>query len=460
METECIQNEFEFQYFEPKKMIIKKDSQGESSDGGLVLLMLLEKKYRIISRFSHCFKDLRNPERIIHPLQRLLKQRIYGLCQGYEDVNDHEQWRDDPLLSIACDVTNPGGVRLAGKGTLNRMELGSDVATAKDRYKNIRYHSSAIQTLLIDLFMETYTGGQLGPQQIIIDVDATDDPIHGNQEGRFFNGYYDEYCYLPLYMFVDDFPLWAELRTADIDPATGVIPALEIIIGRIRKRWPWTRIILRGDSGFNRPDILSWCEKQFRVYYILGLPKNKRLLRIIGKEQNNVRKACKESGTAERAFTEFTYQTKKSWEQPRRVIAKAEQLPGRANPRFIVTSLDDPHLTPQYLYEGLYCARGDMENRIKEQKLFMYADRLSTQTIRGNQLRLWFSTIAYIFMVLLRKQSYRDDVFSKAQASSLRVKLLKVAARVEISVRRIVIHISSSYPYWNAWFTLQMRLQT
>lgn len=408
MKTECIQNEFKFQGFEPKKRIIKKDSQGESSDGGLVLLMLLEKKYRIISRFSHCFKDLRNPERIIHPLQRLLKQRIYGLCQGYEDVNDHEQWRDDPF----------------------------------------------------DLFMETYTGGQLGPQQIIIDVDATDDPIHGNQEGRFFNGYYDEYCYLPLYMFVDDFPLWAELRTADIDPATGVIPALEIIIGRIRKRWPWTRIILRGDSGFNRPDILSWCEKQFRVYYILGLPKNKRLLRIIGKEQNNVRKACKESGTAERAFTEFTYQTKKSWEQPRRVIAKAEQLPGRANPRFIVTSLDDPHLTPQYLYEGLYCARGDMENRIKEQKLFMYADRLSTQTIRGNQLRLWFSTIAYIFMVLLRKQSYRDDVFSKAQASSLRVKLLKVAARVEISLRRIVIHISSSYPYWNAWFTLQMRLQT
>lgn len=459
METECIQNEFEIQELVPKKLVIKKDGHGQSSDGGLLLLMLLEKKYRIISRFSHCFQDLRNPELITHPLKRLLKQRIYGLCQGYEDVNDHEQWRDDPLLSVACDVTIPDGVRLAGKGTLNRLELGGDADSAKDRYKNIRYRSSAIQTLLIDLFMENQTTGQLGPQQIVIDVDATDDPIHGNQEGRFFNGYYDEYCYLPLYMFVDEFPIWAELRTADVDPAAGVIPALEIIKARIRKRWPWTRIIIRGDSGFNRPEILSWCEEQFRVYYILGLPKNKRLLQIIGKEQFEVSQACKASGTAERAFTEFQYQTKKSWKRPRRVIAKAEQLPGRANPRFIVTNLDDPNLTPQYLYEKLYSARGDMENRIKEQKLFMYADRLSTQTIRGNQLRLWFSTIAYIFMLLLRKQSYRDDVFSIAQASSLRLKLLKVAARVVISARRIVVHIPYSFPYWDAWLKLQMRLQ-
>lgn len=459
MKTQCIQKEFEIQGFEPKRMVIKKDSYGESSDGGLVLLMLLEKKYHIISRFSHCFVDMRNQDLIKHPLERLLKQRIYGLCQGYEDLNDHERWRDDPLLSIACDVGDPSQERLAGKGTLNRMELGGTVHSPKDRYKNIRFHDSSIQKLFVDLFLENYPAGRLGPQRIIIDVDATDDPVHGNQEGRFFHGYYDEFCYLPLYMFVDDFPLWAELRTADVDPAEGVLPALEMIIGKIRTRWPWTRIIIRGDSGFNRPDILSWCEKQFRVYYVFGLPKNKRLLHIIGKQQYQASKACKTSGKAERVFTECMYQTKRSWKHPRRVIAKAEQLPGRANPRFIVTNIEDPYLTPQYLYETVYSARGNMENRIKEQKLFMYADRLSTQMIRSNQLRLWFSTIAYIFMLLMRKQSYGDDVFSKAQAESLRLKLLKVASRVEISVRRIIVHIPSSFPYWDAWFRLQLRLQ-
>jgi len=459
METECIQGEFEIQGVERRKLLVRNDGADESSDGGLLLLMLLEKKHHIVSRFSQCFSDLRNPKLIMHPVLRLLKQRIFGLCQGYEDINDHEQWRYDPLLSVACKMTDEAG-RLAGKGTLNRMELGGDVDTAKERYKNIRYKGPEIQRLLVDLFMETHTGGQLGPQQIIIDVDATDDPVHGNQEGRYFHGYYDEYCYLPLYMFVGDFPVWAELRTADTDPADGVVPALSAVIGRIRQRWPWTRIIVRGDSGFNRPEILSWCERQHRVSYIFGMPKNRRLLQIIGKEMHEVTLACNASGEAERTFTEFQYQTRKSWERPRRVIAKAEQLPGRANPRFIVTNLEDRFLTPQYLYENLYCARGNMENRIKEQKLFMYADRLSTHTVRGNQLRLWFSTIAYIFMLLLRQQSHGDDFLAKAQASSIRLKLLKVAAQVKVSVRRIVVQIPSSFPYWDAWFRLQMRLQT
>ena len=291
-------------------------------------------------------------------------------------------------------------------------------------------------------------------------MDATDDPVHGNQEGRYFHGYYDEYCYLPLYMFVGDFPVWAELRTADADPADGVVPALSAVIGRIRQRWPWTRIIVRGDSGYNRPEILSWCERQHRVSYVFGMPKNRRLQQIIGKEMHEVALACKSSGEAERAFTEFQYRTRKSWKRPRRVIAKAEQLPGRANPRFIVTSLEDNFLTPQYLYENLYCARVDIDNRIKDQKLIMYADRLSTQTVRWNQLRLWFSTIAYIFMLLLRHQSYGDDSLAKAQASSIRLRLLKVAARVNVIVRPIVVQIPSSFPYWDAWFRLQMRMQT
>jgi hypothetical protein len=459
METECIQGEFDVQGFAGKKILVRNDGGNESSDGGLLLLMLMEKRHHIISRFSRCFQDLRNPKLILHPVQRLLKQRIFGLCQGYEDINDHDSWRDDPLLSVACEVTDKS-VRLAGKGTLNRLELGGDADAAKDRYKNIRYKSTEIQKVMVDLFMETHAGGQLGPQQIIIDVDATDDPVHGNQEGSYFHGYYDEYCYLPLYMFIGDFPVWAELGTADVDPADGVIPALSVIIGRIRQRWPWTRIIIRGDGGFNRPEILSWLEMQFRVSYVFGMPKNRRLLQIIGKEMHDVELACKASGEAERAFTEFQYQTRKSWERPRRVIAKAEQLPGRANPRFIVTNLEDRFLTPQHLYEKLYCARGNMENRIKEQKLFMYADRLSTQSIRGNQLRLWFSTIAYVFMLLLRKNCYGNEPLARAQASSIRLRLLKVAARVSISVRRIVVHIPSSFPYWDAWFKLRLRLQT
>jgi hypothetical protein len=457
MKTQCNQKEFVFQGFDGRPIIVKKDGEAMSSDGGLVLLSLLDKKYGISSRMATAFTDIRNPNLVTHPVERLLKQRIYGLCQGYEDVNDHDEWRHDPLLAIACDTT-PLKRGLAGKSTLNRLELGAIPQSGKDRYKNIRYDDDMLKALLVDLFLESYPCGSKGPKEIVIDVDSTDDPLYGNQEGKYFHGFYDEYCYLPLYMFVGDFPLWAEIHTADNDPALGVIPALKKIIPRIRKRWKNTRIILRGDSGFCRPDILDWCETEKKVFYVIGIPKNKRLVRSIGGSLREARRICEETGQPQRIFRELRYKTKKTWKKARRVVGKAEHIPGRSNPRFIVTNLPENRWNARKLYEKLYCARGNMENRIKEQKLFLFADRLSCHTIRSNQLRLWFSTYAYLFTVFIRFLEAGDSELSKVQASTIRVKFLKVAAQVKLSARRIVIHIPESFPYWNTWLEIKNRL--
>jgi hypothetical protein len=457
VKTDCNQSEFELQGIDGKSIVIKKDGAAISSDGGLILLSLIESKYRIISRLAGAFHDLRNQKLITHTLITILSQRIFGLCQGYEDINDHDDWRLDPLLAIACGKI-PDDDGLAGKSTLNRLELGATPTTAKSRYKNIRYDDPVLRKLLVELFLDTFPCGTRGPREIVIDVDSTDDPLHGNQEGRYFHGYYDEYCYLPLYLFVGEFPLWAELRTADIDPAEGVVPALEEIVGEIRKRWKRTRIILRGDSGFNRPDILDWCESQDRVFYVIGLPKNKRLIRAVNGSIRQAAMLFKQTGTSCRIFRDIRYKTKKTWEKTRRVVAKAEHLSEGANPRFIVTNLDIKSWGARKLYEDLYCARGNMENRIKEQKLFMFADRLSSHTIRANQLRLWFSTFAFLFTIFLRNQKVDDPTLPSAQASTIRLKLLKVAARVSVSVRRVVIHIPEAFPYWETWLGIRERL--
>lgn len=460
VKTHCIQNEFTLQDVEGRDVVVKRDGDAISSDGGLLLLSLAEKKYGIIRSLVLAFRDLRNPKLIVHDLKTLISQRIFGLCQGYEDLNDHDDWRTDPLLAIACDKA-PDERGLAGRSTLNRLELGSTPESRKDRYKNIRYDSEAVRKALVTLFLDHYPcRGRRGPREIVIDVDSTDDPVHSNQEGRFFNGYYDEYCYLPLYFFVGEFPLWAELLTADGDPADAVVPALKVIISMIRKRWPRTRIILRGDSGFNRPEILDWCENEENgISYVIGLPKNPRLIRAVGGSLREAFRLHKETGEPARIFRDLRYKTKKSWPHARRVVAKAEHLADGPNPRFIVTNIDKDEWDACNLYEKLYCARGCMENRIKEQKLFLFADRLSTHTIRANQLRLWFSTFAYLFTVLLRIQDIGDADLPKMQASTIRLKLLKVAAKVSVSVRRIVIHIPEAFPYWPTWMALQERLQ-
>jgi len=456
VKTQCIQEEFHLQGIEGKAVIVKHDAASISSDGGLVLLAKIERKYKIISRIADAFSDLRNPKMVSHELVTLLTQRIFGLCQGYEDINDHDTWRADPLLAIACGKV-PEKQLLAGKGTLNRLELGATPSETKARYKNIRYHDDKISAALVEIFLKLHPLGRKPPKEIIIDVDATDDPLHGTQEGRVFSGYYDEYCYLPLYMFIGSIPVWAELLTADKDPATGVVPALSRIIPAIRLRWKNTRIILRGDSGFCRPDILDWCERE-NISYVIGLPKNKRLTRAIGGSIRAVADAWKKTGDPQRIFRDIRYKTKKTWNKARRVIGKAEHLALGANPRFIVTNLEIQYGDARSLYEDLYCARGDMENRIKEQKLFMFADRLSTHTLRANQLRLYFSTISYLFMAILRLGHDDDPDIATAQASTIRLRYLKVGAQVSVSARRIVVHISESYPYWNSWLEMQLQL--
>lgn len=461
MKTDCIQKEFSLQEVEGRKVLVKHDDDMLSSDGGVLLLSLIERKYRILSRLTAAFRDLRNPELIVHGLKALITQRVFGLCQGYEDLNDHDRWRRDPLLAIACG-TRPDESGLASRCTLNRLELGDTPEQKKERYKNIRYEAEAVKQAMIEIFLDHFPcRGRRGPREIVIDVDATDDPLHGEQEGRFFNGFYDEYCYLPLYFFVGQFPLWAELITSDTDPADAVVPALKVIIPMIRKRWPKTQIILRGDSGFCRPQILDWCEEEENhVLYVIGVPKNTRLIRAIGGSLREVARLHAISGEPERIFRDLRYKTRKTWKRARRVVGKAEHLAAGSNPRFIVSTIDKETLDARALYEDLYCARGNMENRIKEQKLFLFADRLSTHTIRANQLRLWFSTFAYLFMVFLRLQEIDDAELPRMQALTLRLKYLKVAAKVSVSVRRIVICIPQSFPYWTTWFAVQRVLQT
>ncbi len=342
-------------------------------------------------------------------MQDLVAQRVYGLALGYEDLNDHDDLRKDSTLALLVgkrDLTGERRVReqdrgnpLAASSTLNRLELGIPKSAISDRYKRIAADNEAMDRLLVDLFLESY---RKPPRKIWLDLDATDDPLHGQQEGRFFHGYYRCYCYLPLYIFSGEHLLCARLRTADKDASSGSVDELQRIVGQIRARWPKTRIIIRADSGFCRDAIMAWCETN-DVGYVLGLARNKRLQRALGKEMEAARLACERTGETARCFRDFRYRTRKSWSCERRVIGKAEYLPGKANPRFVVTNLSTRDADAQHLYEDLYYARGEMENRIKEQQLGLFADRTSSATLRANQLRLYFSSFAYVLLHGLRR---------------------------------------------------------
>ena len=335
------------------------------------------------------------------------------------------------------------GKALASASTLNRLELTPTDATEQSRYKKVIYHSEAIDNLLVDTFLDAYAKA---PKKIILDFDATDDPIHGNQEGRFFHGYYKCYCYLPLYVTCGEHLLASRLRTSDRDGADGTQVLLAYLVQRIRKRWPKCKIILRGDSGFCRDNVMDWCENH-GVYYVLGLAKNQRLLKHIRLQQYEARCLCQAVGAAARVFTEFRYRTQKSWSRSRRVIAKAEHLEKGANPRFIVTNLPGSEIRSRELYEDLYCARGDMENRIKEQQLDLFADRTSAGTMRANQLRLYFSSLAYVLLSALRRVALVGTRLAKSTCGSIRLKLLKIGAQVRISVRRFRVRFASACPY-------------
>ncbi len=453
MVTECNAEQLEFDSLGRREVVAKFDGGQISSDGGAVLLREVERRTGILERFSQCFTDYRDPELIEHTVGELVSQRAIGLALGYEDLNDHDELRLDQLLAVVVGKADPTGSDrlreqdrgkpLASKSTLNRLELTPADATEQSRYQKIVAHPEAIDALFVEYFVESH---QQEPERIVLDLDATDDPLHGRQEGRFFHGYYGHYCYLPLYIFCGEHLLCARLRPSNIDASAGSVEELERIVTAIRRHWPSVEIVIRGDSGFCREEIMGWCEAN-GVRYVLGLAKNERLEAALGEALAEAKAHYEHSGQAARVFTEFSYRTRESWSKARRVIGKAEYLAKGANPRFVVTDLSCEEMDPRGLYEDEYCARGDMENRIKEQQLALFADRTSTATLRANQIRLYFSSIAYVLLEALQRLGLAETELARAQSDTIRLKLLKIGAQVRITVRKVWLSLSQSYPY-------------
>lgn len=454
MQTECKQQRFGFQVLGTRSVVAAFDGGTITSDAGLVLLRELESKRRVLRFFASGFRDHRDPGQIEHTVEQLLAQRVLAICCGYEDLNDHDFLCADPVLAAACGKTDPTGQTRrrpgdrgkagASRSTLNRLELRSGDATKDGVYKKIEAVGDTIDEAFVKVFLSAH---REVPEVIILDLDATDDRIHGNQEGRFYHGYYGDYCYLPLYIFCDDFLLLARLRRSNIDASAGSKDEVERICRQIRARWPKVVVVLRADSGFCREELMAWCEGQRDVYYLFGLAKNTRLLARIKPQVAEAEAEFKRTGEASRVFTEFSYKTLDSWGCARRVVAKAEHLEKGANPRFVVTSIPAAELGARELYEEVYCARGEMENRIKETQLDLFADRTSAATINANQVRLWLSSIAYVLMNEVRRIGLAGTKFEDATCGSVRLKLLKIGARVVVSVRRVVLSMASSYPY-------------
>ena len=443
--TECIQSSFGFEAFGTREVVSKFDGGTISSDGGALLLRQTDQRLNLLPRLAKCFLDGRNQKLVEHSIQQMVSQRIYGLALGYEDINDHEQLRNDPVFGILSgrDDLEP----LAGKSTLNRLELGTGI---NSRYKKITFWKEGIDELMVSLFVESQ---QQAPEEIVLDIDTTDLPLHGKQEGRFFHGYYDNYCYLPLYVFCGEQVLCCRLREANRDASAGALTEIGRIVTQIRRAWPEVKIVLRGDSGFCRNELMSWCEAN-QVDYLFGLAKNKRLNKIIGTDLHRALEQWNQTGEPARVFSEFLYGAKKTskggWDRERRVVAKAEHIDGKTNPRFVVTSLSGAQWDAQPLYEQLYCERGDMENRIKEQ-FSLFADRVSAETMRANQMRLYLSAMAYILVSGLRRLGLQGTELAQAQVSTIRTKLLKIGAQIRVTVRKVWFSMASSYP-WQGMF--------
>jgi Transposase DDE domain group 1 len=425
-----------------------------TSDGGLLLLRQIDRGLGLTRNLAGCFTDLRNPLLIDHSVQELLAQRLNSMALGYEDINDHDTLRLDPLLAVAAGKTDPcgnnrlqdRGVALAAPSTLNRLELGNNKT---DRYHKISYDPQKIEQTLLDLGVRCLPKYA---EEIILDLDGMGHLVHGLQEGRHFSAYYDGYCYQPLYVVCGNAVLWAQLRTGHHDPKEDVVAALRKIIAAVRQRCPKARILVRGDGGFCREELMVACEQEWEVQYVLGLPKNSVL---VGQIQEALAWAqarrCLTGQASAREFREFDYQTQKSWSQARRVVAKAEATSEGPNPRFVVTNLPKAgfgqgELGAQKVYEEIYCGRGDMENILKQQTLDLGADRMSTHYMASNQLRLWLATFAYMLIERLRALTLSGTELARATAGTIRVKLLKVAAVVHVSVRRVYLQMSSTFP--------------
>jgi hypothetical protein len=443
MPTQCTAEQLEFSCIERRRVVAAFDGGTVSSDAGALLLGRTEAAIGLLDRLAGCFVDERDPASIEHSVRTLLGQRVFGIALGYEDLNDHEQLRHDPVWGALLGKLASRRRRcapLAGKSTLNRLERHPRSGT--DRYHKIRPEAAAIEGLFVEWFLESY---RRVPKRITLDLDATDDPLHGHQEGRFFHGYYDGYCYLPLYIFCGDELLVSKLRPANIDASAGAREEVARVIAQIRRRWPKVSILLRGDSGFAREELMGWCE-QNAVDYLFGLARNVRLVRAIGRELHAAELESQRTLKPARRFQELVYRTRKSWSRSRRVVAKAEHTGGKPNPRFVVTNLSQAEIEARALYEDLYCARGEMENRIKEAQLELFADRLSAATFRANQLRLWLASAAYVLMQALRRIALAGTELARASVNTLRLKLLKIGAVVTVSVRRVRLAMSSACP--------------
>ena len=442
MPTECSADLFAFASVERRCVVAGFDGGAITSDAGALLLAATDRRIRLMERFAACFVDRRHPGRVEHAVRTLVGQRVFAIALGYEDINDHDDLRYDPVMAILAGklaARRKGCAPVAGKSTLNRLELSRDRVT---RYHKIGHDPAGIEGLLVTLFVEAHKSA---PKEIILDLDATDDPLHGHQEGRFFHGYYDCYCYLPLYIFCGHHLLAAKLRPANIDASAGSVEEIARIVGQIRARWPQTRLILRADSGFARDALMAWCEAN-GVDFIFGLARNVRLTRAIGAELVAARDESQASGQPARRFKELIWSTRQSWSRSRRVIGKAEWTKGEANPRFIVTSLAAAAGDGRRLYEEVYCARGDMENRIKECQLDLFADRTSSATMKANQLRLWFASMAYVLLDSLRRIALQATDLADASCGTIRRKLFKIGALVTISIRRIKLAMASGCP--------------
>ena len=456
MQTDCSAGSFEFEAFDGRRVVAAFDGGAMTAQAGALLLRQTDRAIGLFARLAACFSDHRDPSLTVHGLPALVGQRIVGIALGHEDIEDHDRLRHDPVLALLSDglqSRRSDCAALAGKSTLNRLEHAPEGAPG--RYHRIGHDGAAIERLFIDLFVEAH---QTPPRQIVIDLDATDDPLHGQQEGRFFHGYYDCYCYLPLYIFCGRHLLAARLRRANIDASAGAIAAIAPIVAQIRTSWPRVRIVLRADSGFAREALMAWCEAN-GVDYVFGLARNRRLEKRITAALQEACGVSRASGRAARVYRDFLWSTRESWSRRRRVVAKAEWTRPGANPRFVVTSLKPDRWRARSLYEELYCARGEMENRIKECQLDLYADRTSTRTMRANQLRLWFASFAYVLVSALRRIGLAHTRLAAATCGTIRLKLLKIGAQVRVSVRRIKIAMASACPFADEFALAHARIR-
>lgn len=426
--TDCNRQPLLFSSLGRKKIAADFAGGTLTSDAGGLLLREVDRRCGLIDGLAACLTDPRDPAKIVHDLRTMLAQRIYGIALGYEDLNDHDTLRHDPLFSVLAEQPPNPQQPLASAPTLCRLENRVD-----------RQSLGRMSAVLVEQFIASF---DTPPEELILDFDATDDPVHGQQEGRFFHGYYDHYCFLPLYVFCGTRLLVAYLRPSHIDASRHSRGILKLLVRRLRRAWPRVRIIVRGDADFARWKLMRWCDRH-DVFYLLGLRRNPVLERLAAPFMAVAETQFRATFQKVRNFHEVAYAAE-SWDRARRVIVKAERLAEGPNLRFVVTNLTMP--TPQQIYDGLYVQRGDMENRIKEQQLALFADRTSCQAFLANQFRLLLSSAAYVLVEHLRRSGLAGTELEHAQVGTIRLKLFKVAARIVTSVRRVVLHLSSAYP--------------